>query len=291
MKRLIENTVLVGLVMACRLATWPTSRSPPLVNATTDGMVRPPSALGMTVGSPPSITATTEFVVPRSMPMILPMSPVSPWKVRGWVVWEVSVDGAGGVRLGRRRDGDQRGPDDRVAEPVPSPDLVDDLALLAAGPRDADDGFVLTRVECGAGCGIERRDALALEQQPQLAIDRRDALEPGVSLQAPGGVRDGAVEVVREVQDLADEVLPGEAGVALTLHRSAPSEVGELGAFTLERGQVFVGLGDGLVAGCRHLGKLGGQGCRGDIELLDALLGAGLAVHRSPGLSHASVTR
>jgi hypothetical protein len=27
----------------------------------------------MTVGSPPSITATTEFVVPRSMPMILLM--------------------------------------------------------------------------------------------------------------------------------------------------------------------------------------------------------------------------
>ena len=59
--------------MAWRLATWPTSRSPVLVNATTDGMVRPPSALGMTVGSPPSITATTEFVVPRSIPMILPI--------------------------------------------------------------------------------------------------------------------------------------------------------------------------------------------------------------------------
>ena len=40
------------------------------------GMVRPPSADGMTVGSPPSMTATTEFVVPRSMPMILPMSGV-----------------------------------------------------------------------------------------------------------------------------------------------------------------------------------------------------------------------
>jgi hypothetical protein len=28
----------------------------------------------MTTGSPPSITATTEFVVPRSMPIILLMS-------------------------------------------------------------------------------------------------------------------------------------------------------------------------------------------------------------------------
>ena len=71
MKRLIEKMVCLGLVTAWRLATWPTSRSPSLVNATTDGVVRPPSALGMTTGSPPSITATTELVVPRSIPMIL----------------------------------------------------------------------------------------------------------------------------------------------------------------------------------------------------------------------------
>ena len=70
MKRLIEKMVFLGLVTAWRLATWPTSRSPSLVNATTDGVVRPPSALGMTTGSPPSMTATTELVVPRSMPMI-----------------------------------------------------------------------------------------------------------------------------------------------------------------------------------------------------------------------------
>ena len=71
MKRLIEKMVCLGLVTAWRLATWPTRRSPSLVKATTDGVVRPPSALGMTTGSPPSMTATTELVVPRSMPMIL----------------------------------------------------------------------------------------------------------------------------------------------------------------------------------------------------------------------------
>ena len=71
MKRLMEKMVLRGLVMACRRATWPTRRSPSLVNATTEGVVRPPSALGMTTGSPPSMTATTELVVPRSMPMTL----------------------------------------------------------------------------------------------------------------------------------------------------------------------------------------------------------------------------
>src|SRR5713101_4337906 len=73
MKRLIEKMVFSGLVMACRLATWPTSRSPPFVKATTDGVVRFPSWLGITVGWPPSMTATTELVVPRSIPMILPI--------------------------------------------------------------------------------------------------------------------------------------------------------------------------------------------------------------------------
>src|SRR5437868_7921129 len=63
--------VFSGVVIACRLATCPTKRSPVFVNATTDGVVRLPSSLGMTLGSPPSITATTELVVPRSMPIIL----------------------------------------------------------------------------------------------------------------------------------------------------------------------------------------------------------------------------
>src|SRR5438105_5207848 len=56
--------------MACRLATWPTRRSPLFVNATTEGVVRPPSSFGITFASPPSITATQEFVVPKSIPII-----------------------------------------------------------------------------------------------------------------------------------------------------------------------------------------------------------------------------
>src|SRR5690606_39743026 len=65
--------VFSGLLTACRLATWPTRRSLFLVNATTDGVVRAPSWLGITTGVPPSITDTTELVVPRSMPIILLM--------------------------------------------------------------------------------------------------------------------------------------------------------------------------------------------------------------------------
>src|SRR5271156_6033514 len=62
--------VFSGFVIACRLATWPTSRSPLFVNATTEGVVRPPSSFGITFASPPSITATQEFVVPKSIPII-----------------------------------------------------------------------------------------------------------------------------------------------------------------------------------------------------------------------------
>src|SRR5215210_6940096 len=71
--RLTERMVRSGLVMAWRLATSPTSTSPLFEKATTDGVVRPPSALGTTVGSPASRTLTTELVVPRSMPTALGM--------------------------------------------------------------------------------------------------------------------------------------------------------------------------------------------------------------------------
>ena len=73
MKRLIEKIVFSGFITAWRLATVPTSRSPLSVKATTDGVVRPPSAFSSTVGSPPSSTATHEFVVPRSIPIVFAM--------------------------------------------------------------------------------------------------------------------------------------------------------------------------------------------------------------------------
>jgi hypothetical protein len=41
-----------------------------LLKATTDGHNLPPSDVEITVGCPPSITATTLFVVPKSIPII-----------------------------------------------------------------------------------------------------------------------------------------------------------------------------------------------------------------------------
>src|SRR5699024_11459286 len=61
------------LVTAWFLADWPTSTSPFLAKATTDGVVREPSEFAMTTASPPSSTDTTELVAPRSIPTARPM--------------------------------------------------------------------------------------------------------------------------------------------------------------------------------------------------------------------------
>src|ERR1700704_1489792 len=50
--------VLIGFVTACRLAGCPTSRSPSLVNATMEGVVRIPSAFSISRAALPSMTAT-----------------------------------------------------------------------------------------------------------------------------------------------------------------------------------------------------------------------------------------
>ena len=73
MWRLTERMVRSTLVTAWFLADWPTSTSPFLAKATTDGVVREPSEFAMTTASPPSSTDTTELVVPRSIPTARPM--------------------------------------------------------------------------------------------------------------------------------------------------------------------------------------------------------------------------
>ena len=50
MRRLTAKMVFSGLVIACRRAICPTRRSPLSVKATTDGVMRLPSALVMTTG-------------------------------------------------------------------------------------------------------------------------------------------------------------------------------------------------------------------------------------------------
>src|SRR5579883_2675366 len=73
MRRLMANNVFCGLVTAWRLAGWPTSTSLSFVKATIDGVVRSPSLFSITRGLPPSMMATHELVVPRSMPITFAM--------------------------------------------------------------------------------------------------------------------------------------------------------------------------------------------------------------------------
>src|SRR5919205_219515 len=134
MKRLIEKIVFCGLVTCCRRAGAPTSRWPSFVNATTDGVVRPPSAFGMTVGSPPSRTAIHELVVPRSMPMVFAM--LFP------LLFLCPVPGRVDSLESRARL------DDRDAPGEPALDLPDDIRAarhrepepVAVGSRVADTG-------------------------------------------------------------------------------------------------------------------------------------------------------
>src|ERR1700733_15996317 len=107
MWRLIELIVRSGLVIAWRFASCPTNRSPVFVNATTEGVVREPSALGITTGCGPSMTATTELVVPRSMPTTLAIQfYLELWTYpNAWTSWPSSPPpqgvvggGAGGPR-------------------------------------------------------------------------------------------------------------------------------------------------------------------------------------------------
>ena len=64
--------VFSEFVTAWRLAGWPTRRSLS-VKATIEGVVRAPSEFSITRGCEPSMMATQELVVPRSIPMTLAM--------------------------------------------------------------------------------------------------------------------------------------------------------------------------------------------------------------------------
>src|ERR1700730_4686411 len=68
MNRLAEEIGPLGFSIPFRRPCWPTRRSPCGVKATTEGVVRDPSAFGITVGWPATVAEITELVVPRSMP-------------------------------------------------------------------------------------------------------------------------------------------------------------------------------------------------------------------------------
>src|SRR5579885_1547730 len=79
----------------------PTCRSPRAPRATIDGVVACPSEFGMTTGRPPSMTATQELVVPRSMPIIF--SWLMEYLPAKWVDKRIVHDCPGRARYRLRR--------------------------------------------------------------------------------------------------------------------------------------------------------------------------------------------
>src|SRR5215211_5434331 len=144
--------VLAALVTAWRLAICPTSRSPLSVKPTTLGVVRPPSLFGTICTAPPSRTATQQFVVPKSMPIAFP------------------------IQLLSRRDFNERGANQFVADLVTAANLLHDRVRLVLVCRLGHHGLVQMRIERFADC-FDRLDAERFEHAVELLPDQIDATQ------------------------------------------------------------------------------------------------------------------
>src|SRR5215212_1390449 len=197
MRRLMAKTVLNGLVIACRFAICPTSRSPSSVNPTTEGVVRLPSRFGLTCGVVTSTTATQEFVVPRSIPRILAI------RFDGKQQWLLVSS-----QERRRSDPSSFRPSHRhLHHRRPQQAVVEEVALLQDGGdgvrRDgivflAHDGFVDVGIERHARL-FDRSHAVFLQDVEHLLVNQQDAFVKVVAL---GGVIERAVEVVEDRQEV-----------------------------------------------------------------------------------------
>src|SRR3954468_7571082 len=109
--------VFLAFVTAWRLAEAPTRTSPSSAKATTEGVVRAPSAFSITLGLPPSMIATQELVVPRSMPMIFAIR--APRNLGRCYLTQVCVGyGVSGRFFNRLGHRDERRAQDPVGEAV-----------------------------------------------------------------------------------------------------------------------------------------------------------------------------
>src|SRR6266487_3908727 len=182
MRRLIEKTVFSGLVTACRFATWPTRRSPLLVIATTEGVSRDPSLFSRTVGSPPSMTAITELVVPRSMPNTFAIaSRFLSEKPR-----RDSISSEFRISLLRRRvthvrrstcDANLSRANDTFSQGIPWLCNVQDRSFRHICSRLPRDGLMPARIKRLSGCA-DLSHAQLVEQRRESSRNQEQALHP-----------------------------------------------------------------------------------------------------------------
>src|SRR5262245_37244415 len=177
MSRFAAETVFSALVIACRRAAWPTRRSPLCANPITDGVVREPSEFAITTGASPSMTATHEFVVPRSIPTTRLIDRSFHRLHRG---------GLG--------DHDERRAEQPLGRAVSALQHLDHRArrLIALGLRDR---LVKVRIE-RLPRRLDRRDVEPLERRHELAQHELHALDDRALPRLLGRVLDRALEVV-----------------------------------------------------------------------------------------------
>src|SRR5262245_4725952 len=208
--------VCCGFVSDCRFAIWPMSFSPRGVNATIDGVVRAPSRLAITRGLPPSITAMQQFVVPRSMPITLPMSGLL-----------TLVGGSRAVRL-FDTNADHGRSQDAVVQEIAS---LEDLGHRVGRDRRiriGRDGLVPLRIERLADA-FHRPQALGFELGGELTLDQGDALDQRVARPAGAHGRHGPLEVVEDREDPADQAERRVAEVVVAFAIDTLLEVLEIG--------------------------------------------------------------
>src|SRR5579885_1597824 len=251
-RRLIAKTVLVGLVIACRLAIWPTSRSPDSVKATTEGVVRLPSELAITTGSPPSRMATQLLVVPRSMPITLAIvclflsqtgvkTPVrfvcfAQKHNQYLVIFNLTI---ARPRLARRRrqarDRYPCRPQQPVADVIAAHELVNHRIGLMLGGFDAIYRLMQQRIEGLAEC-TQLRDAMAAQEIDHRTQHHLDAFHDGLAVAAVARGSDRTFQVVDDRQQVAQQPFALNACAFLGLLTDAFAGVLRF----RQRAQVFV---------------------------------------------------
>src|SRR6266571_1869453 len=168
-----------------------------------EGVVRAPSEFSITLGLPPSMIATQELVVPRSIPMIFPMAFPFEFSANN-LATDMGINPlSSSLGVLGPRDGDERRPNHPVVQRVAFLQHVDHRVRLLLRWEHAD-GLMSVRVELFP----DRVDLLEiglLEYRAQLL---QGQLDPALQSLKGGGIRGK-----RRFQTVLDgKQLPGVGG-------------------------------------------------------------------------------
>src|SRR4030042_366193 len=225
--------------MAWRRAICPTNRSPLPVKATTDGGILLPSALTRTFGSPPSMTATTELVVPRSIPTTRDILRSSLFRFR-FRIRPCVLRGFGHHYLGRTHE--------PVVEQVSLFQLRDHMAWGVGVGGLFHDCLVSRRIKA-LSLGSDRGDTEALEYLEKLLQGHLYPAPDPLLITFPSSVPQGPLEVVDHGEQRLEQLLIAVADPVGLLLGSPLLVVLQFGGGTQEAVIVFPGLLFGLAQG------------------------------------------